>query len=63
MTEARGKYEWQHTSALMALIVNLLRNPKKSKAVKPSDFNPYLAESKPKVMAPLSILKEVWVRK
>ena len=34
MADGRGKMEWAQTSNLMALIVNVMRDPKKSKAVK-----------------------------
>ena len=60
MTEARGRFEWGQTASLMALIANVLRDPKKSKAVKPSDFNPYNA--KPKTKAPVSILRDIWCK-
>ena len=62
MAEAKGKLEWQQTSSLMALIVNLVRNPKKSKPVKPADFNPYHIKAKPKIKVPLSILKDVFCK-
>ena len=58
MTEARGRFEWGQTASLMALVANALRDPKKTKSVKPSDFNPYYA--KPKTKAPVSILRDVW---
>ena len=41
MVEGRGKFEWSQTASLMALAVNLMRDPKKGKAVSPSDFNPF----------------------
>ena len=62
MAEAREKAEWQRTAGLMALVVNLVRNPKKSKPAVPADFNPYHAKPKAVVKAPLSILKEVFVK-
>ena len=40
MAEGRSKDTWQHTSAILALIANVNRDPKKTKAYKPSDFNP-----------------------
>ena len=63
LAEARGRFEWEQTASLMALVVNLVRNPKKSKPAKSSDFNPYCVRPKPIVKAPLSILKEVFVKK
>ena len=47
MAEGRGKMEWAQTSCLMALIVNILRDPKKGKSAKPADFNPYFQRKKP----------------
>ena len=60
MTEARGRFEWGQMASLMALIANVLRDPKKSRTVKPSDFNPYNA--KPKTKAPVSILRDIWCK-
>ena len=60
MTEARGRFEWGQTASLLAMIANVMRDPKKSKAVKPADFNPY--NEKPKVKAPVSILKDIWYK-
>ena len=47
MADGRGKMEWAQTSCLMALIVNILRDPKKGKSAKPADFNPYFQRKKP----------------
>ena len=41
MAEARCKERWSHTAALMALIANVNRDPKKTSPYKPTDFNPY----------------------
>ena len=65
LADARGRFEWEQTSAQMALIVNLLRDPKKSKPVKAEDFNPYRVQTKKQFIPnlPLSVLKDVFVRK
>ena len=63
MADARGKFEWEQTASLMALIVNLVRDPKKSKPVKPDVFNPYSQKEQKITKAPLSILKDVFVKK
>jgi hypothetical protein len=44
----------------MALIANVLRDPKKSRTVKPSDFNPYNLQKRTK--APVSILRDIWCK-
>lgn len=44
MADARGRSEWQQTSAIMAALAN--SNPfRKGKAAKPSDFDPYAAKA------------------
>jgi hypothetical protein len=39
--ELRDRMEWNRVSALMALLCNINRDPKKSKTAIPADFNPY----------------------
>lgn len=46
MVEGRGKFEWNQTSALMALAVNLMRDTRKGTPVKPADFNPFAPREK-----------------
>ena len=46
MVEGRGKFEWNQTASLMALAVNLMRDTRKSKAVRPADFNPFATREK-----------------
>jgi len=41
MAGARGRDNWAHTSAVLALVANVNRDPKKTRAYKPSDFDPY----------------------
>jgi hypothetical protein len=62
MGEARLREKWSRTSTLMALIANVHRDRKKSRALKPSDFDPF-ASSKvaPKEKADVSILKTIFV--
>jgi len=64
MAEARGQDRWNHTAALMALIANVHRDPKKSKLLKPADFHPHLPgkvqRDKPP-MADITLLKTVFV--
>jgi len=65
MTDARVQDNWSHTSALLALIANVNRDPKKTRAMKPADFNPYSKTAPPdaaKPMADIRMLKDVFVR-
>ncbi len=65
MAEAKGKDNWQHTSAVLALLANINRDPKKQKAFTPEDFNPYRKAPEKKTILKgkdLRILKEVFVK-
>jgi len=46
MAEARGRDNWTHTSAILALIANVNRDPKKTRPLKPADFDPYTAKDR-----------------
>jgi hypothetical protein len=46
MAEGRGRQSWAHTSAILTLIANVNRDPKKTRPFKPSDFDPYSAKDK-----------------
>ena len=46
MAEGKSQDSWQHTSAILCLIANANRDPKKTRAFKPSDFNPFSRKSK-----------------
>jgi hypothetical protein len=60
MAEARMRDEWSRMSALMALLANLHRDPKKTRAFKPADFDPFV-KSKPVPIVGLEGLKEMFV--
>lgn len=46
MAEARGRDNWAHTSAILALMANVNRDPKRSRVYKPADFDPYQRRQK-----------------
>jgi len=46
MAEARGRADWAHTSAILALIANVSRDPKRTRALRPADFDPYAVQDK-----------------
>ena len=60
MAEARGRDGWGRTSALMALMANCHRDPKKTRALRPKDFDPFAKATKP-VKADVSVLKDVFI--
>ncbi len=41
MSEGRCRQQWRHTSAVLAMLVNVNSDPKKGSPAKPSDFDPY----------------------
>lgn len=60
MAEARGRDNWAHTSAVLAMLANANRDPKKTRAYKPSDFDPYRARPAT-AKASIDVLKTVFV--
>jgi hypothetical protein len=66
MADAKQTDDWNHTAAILALLANVHRDPKKGKAFKPADFHPALKRSSmPSSPAPkvdVSILKTIFVR-
>ncbi len=61
MAEARARNAWGRTSSLMALLANCNRDPKKSRAFRPSDFDPFSRISQP-IQADFNLLREVFVK-
>jgi len=64
MADARHTNEWNHTSALLAMLANTHRDPKKTGPFKPGDFHPGIkraAPSEPLPKVDISILKTVFV--
>lgn len=41
MAEGQGRERWAHTSLIAAILANANRDPKKGRAWKPEDFNPF----------------------
>ena len=64
MAEARCRADWARTSALMALAVNLVRDPRRTPAAKPNDSNPYAPRPKKPILRgkQLEILRDVFVK-
>jgi hypothetical protein len=62
MAEGCQRERWAHTSAQMALIANVNRDPKKRSAFQPADFNPFIKQKRlPITMTGVRILKTVFV--
>ena len=64
MADAKQTEEWNHTSAILAMLANAHRDPKKTRPFKPADFHPGTNRSRRSrrvVNADISILKSVFV--
>ncbi len=62
MADGRQRSEWSRISAQMALIANTQRDPKKTRAFRPSDFDPF-ARSTPVIKTDIGALKTVFIDK
>jgi len=60
MAEARLQDNWSRTSSLMALLANCHRDPKKTQAYRPRDFNPF-TKMTPAVQVGVEVLKDVFI--
>ena len=66
MAEAKTYDDWTRTSAVLALLANAHRDPKKAGPYTPSDFHPLEARRRKQVQREtndLSILRTVFVEK
>lgn len=68
MSEARCRQQWRHTASVIAVLVNLNRDPKKGEPVGPDDFDPYVQHDRdtgvakePKIRVGVGILKTLFV--
>jgi hypothetical protein len=64
MAEAKSKLAWACTSAAMALLANLHRDPKRTRAFTPRDFDPHARTRTAETPAPrvgVEVLKEVFI--
>ncbi|MCG3128257.1 MAG: hypothetical protein CHACPFDD_03134 [Phycisphaerae bacterium] len=60
MADGRSRDEWSRMSALMALTANCHRDPKRSRALKPKDFDPF-ARSIPPLRVGVDVPKDVFI--
>jgi hypothetical protein len=62
MAEAASRQRWAHTSAVLALLANAHRDPKKTRPFQPADFNPHLRRKEPvAAKVGIAVLKQVFV--
>jgi hypothetical protein len=64
MADAKSQQCWAHTSALLAMLANANRDPKKSRTFKPADFNPHLCrKTRTVAKVGIQVLKQVFVER
>ena len=66
MCEARNRADWARTSAVLAMLANTNRDPKKHRPFTPTDFDPTAKRTAAPALPPepdLSILKKVFVNR
>ena len=63
MAQARQEDHWNHTAALMALLANVNRDPKRGRAFKPADFHPALSQRQARTRPPAPLNGEIGMLK
>ena len=61
MAEGRQREAWTHTAALLALLANCHRDPKRSRAFTIADFHPLAEPARPVPRCDISILKAIFI--
>ena len=61
MAEGRQREAWNHTAALLALLANCHRDPKRSSAFTVTDFHPLVEPAGPPPRADITVLKSVFI--
>ncbi|MCC6427317.1 MAG: hypothetical protein IT435_10915 [Phycisphaerales bacterium] len=60
MLEGRQRHDWSLASSMMAVFANAHRDPKRSRLLRPSDFDPFAKRARP-VKTDVSVLKDVFI--
>ena len=60
MLDGRQRNDWSIASAVMALVANINRDPKRSRRLNPSDFDPFAKRQRP-IKVGVSVLKDVFI--
>ena len=61
MAEARQREAWNHTAALLALLANCHRDPRRSSAFTVTDFHPLAEPAEPPPRADITVLRDVFI--
>jgi hypothetical protein len=61
MAEGRQREAWNHTAALLALLANCHRDPRRSRPFTVTDFHPLTEPPPPPPRADITILKAIFI--
>lgn len=60
MLDGKQRHDWSIAATVMSVMANIHRDPKRSRHLKPSDFDPFAKQSRP-VKVDVSVLKDVFI--
>ena len=60
MLDGRQRHDWSLAAAVMSVIANTSRDPKRSRLLKAADFDPFAKQGRP-VKVDVSVLKDVFI--
>ena len=60
MLDGKQRHDWSIASAVMAVMANLQRDPRRSRRLHPSDFDPFAKRARP-IKADITVLKDVFI--
>lgn len=63
MADRRARDEWSRFSSLMALLANCHRHPKKGRAFRPQDFDPFARRRSAAPAADITVLRDVFIHR
>ncbi|MCC6425714.1 MAG: hypothetical protein IT435_02715 [Phycisphaerales bacterium] len=60
MLDGKQRHDWSIAASVMSVMANLQRDPKRSRRLNPSDFDPFMKRQRP-VKVDVSVLKDVFI--
>ncbi len=60
MLDGKQRHDWSIAASVMSVMANLQRDPKRSRRLNPSDFDPFMKRQRP-VKVGVSVLKDVFI--
>ena len=60
MLDGRQRHDWSIAATVMSVMANLHRDPKRSRRLNPTDFDPFAKHRRP-VRVDVSVLKDVFI--